>query len=109
GSDLDRYHSPRGHAALELFEPVDHDDDLIVGLRPLGRGLDHYEALAVGGDRIVGSGTGLTLVPSFEQRLRRAIGERGLGGNVHGHGLVAAAVEELLAVASPHHPFAALR
>src|ERR1700684_3049060 len=82
------------HAPLQLFKPVQHNIDLRRRRLLLLGGLEHQEALAVSRDVVVGDWDWSRFVPSLKEHPGRARSESRMSGNVHGHHLVAAAVEQ---------------
>src|SRR6266851_7635676 len=100
---------PCWHAALQLFNPVQHDVDLRVCRLRLLDGLDHQEALAIEAYVVVGDWDWRRFVRSLEEHPGRARSETRLRGNIHGHHLAAAAVEQLPTVRIPDRLRAAFR
>src|ERR1700681_1282712 len=93
---------PRRNFLFQLFKPVQHDADLRRRSLRLLDWLEHQEALAVGSHVVVGERSRGRLVLSLKEHPGPADGETRLSGNVHGHHLVAAAVEQLPPVWVPY-------
>src|SRR5436309_14342401 len=91
--------------SLQLFSPVEHHVES-TGTRFV---LDHYEALAVGADVIVGERDVLKDIPLVEQLPRLRENEIHTPRHVHDHHLVSSAIEDLLAVPVPQWLCPALR
>src|ERR1700680_3476382 len=93
---------PGRNFLLQIFKPVQHDVDLCRGRLLLPDGLDHQETLAVRRYVVVGDSEHGRQVVSLKEHPGLACTETRLSGDLHGHHLVTAAVEQLPSVRVPY-------